>query len=165
MTMLRTINSNISSDTTKHVSKTGPAKSNQNKSTISTKSKTGRGLKVVDPNRIPLGNKPKPLHASTNTIHSLKQKLPSKNIISENNLKSENNTEPSGKKAQGTLTENKIKPDVKVDENDVSPFVTNPYDPLREICPFDEELYQKVLKLEIADDGLPTFNSDEPFDF
>lgn len=53
----------------------------------------------------------------------------------------------------------------QIGENDVSSFVKNAYDPLRDVHPFDEELYQRVLKLELADDGLPTYETDEPFDF
>lgn len=53
----------------------------------------------------------------------------------------------------------------KTDENDLSEYVKNAYNPLNDVHAFDEELYQKILKLEIADDGLPTFDLDEPFDF
>lgn len=53
----------------------------------------------------------------------------------------------------------------KVDENDISSFINNAYDPLSDVYPLDEDLYQKVLQLELADDGLPKFKSDEPFDF
>lgn len=41
----------------------------------------------------------------------------------------------------------------------------NSYDPLKDLYGFDEELYQTVLKLELADDGLPDYRVNEPFDF
>lgn len=53
----------------------------------------------------------------------------------------------------------------KIDENDESVFAKNPYEPLLDTCPFDEVLFEKVMKLELADDGLPKFDSTEPFDF
>ena len=53
----------------------------------------------------------------------------------------------------------------KNDENDLSEYVKNAYNPLNDVYAFDEELYNKVLNLEIADDGLPSFELEEPFDF
>jgi hypothetical protein len=53
----------------------------------------------------------------------------------------------------------------KVDENDLTDYVKNAYNPLNDIHAFDEDLYQRILKLELADDGLPSYELDEPFDF
>lgn len=109
-------------------------------------------------------SKPKPLQASTNTIHT-HQKAPQSAII------------PEGKKlvddidlCKKPVQQNEKTPNLKntkspSDENDCSDFVKNAYDPLKEICGLDEELFQRVMKLELADDGLPEFKSDEPFDF
>ena len=65
----------------------------------------------------------------------------------------------------GIKKTNTATPVEKVDENDMSAMVKNAYDPLKDVYPFDEELYQKVLKLELADDGLPKFEFEEPFEF
>lgn len=135
-----------------------------------------RGLQVSNINANVLANKPKPLQASTNTIHVKQQKLlkdlkgssgendPIKKHISTPKKATKERANSSKEKA---TTKEKINtPKVKsVDENDVGPFIDNPYDPLKHIHQFDEELYQKVLKLEMADDGLPSCISDEPFDF
>lgn len=108
-------------------------------------------------------SKPKPLQASTNTIHT-HQKASQPAAI------------PDGKKVVDDIAlckkpvqQNEI-PNLKnakskSDENDCSAFVKNAYDPLTDVHALDEELYQRVLKLELADDGLPELKSDEPFDF
>lgn len=117
-----------------------------------------KGLSVGNTNTI--GSKPRPLQLSTNTIHAQQSKIP----IS---LKSAQKTGdgPIKKKTQTPKADKIIKNQAKSDENDVGPYAQESYNPLLDLHPMDEELYQKVLKLEIADDGLPVFKSDEPFDF
>lgn len=54
----------------------------------------------------------------------------------------------------------------KSDENDISQFIKEAYNPLDAIYSFDEELCEKVRKLELADDGFPPIEApSEPFDF
>lgn len=115
-----------------------------------------------------LAVKPRPLHASTNTIHTQQHK--STSIKQQNSHDKNSPTEDDllKKKISSTSksddkTTPKLEP--KTDENDTTAFVANSYNPLLDFYPFDEELYQKVLNLELANDGLPTFVSDEPFDF
>jgi len=107
------------------------------------------------------GNKPKPLQLSTNTIH-VKQQIGlgkprhNKNIASQNDdLKKKNKETQSSKAKEAAIS----------DENDVCPILTGPQEPMLSIHSLDEELYQKVLRLELASDGLPLFESEEPFDF
>lgn len=119
-----------------------------------------------------LVSKPKPLQASTNTIHNQEQRL-----LSSRSHSNDKNTQQDDSLKKKTSSTSKLEsktnitstlPEPKTDENDTGAFGTEfgeSYDPLLDYCPFDEELYQKVLKLELADDGLPTYNSDEPFDF
>lgn len=112
--------------------------------------------------RVALGAKPKPLQQSTNTIHAQKQRLP--NVLKPDKQNNVQDSELKKKKSHASPKENGPAA-TKVDENDVSSFVTDSYNPLLDVCPFDEELYQKVLKLQIDDDGLPPIKSGEPFDF
>lgn len=134
-----------------------------------------KGLSIRDVNK-------EPLKVSTNIVNknAVFQGLPQKNgihqrIVNKNiaNKKLVNQA-PSGKNSipqksndlkdltdKALKTEKKAAPKqnvVKIDENAT-------YDPLDEIFPLDEELYQKVLGLELADDGFPKFDVDEPFDF
>lgn len=113
------------------------------------------------------------MQASTNIIHTkISSRIP-RNIsnikLSTLNGKSESQEEPikkvkgqKVKQAEAKLTATST---TKIDENDEYAFVKNAYNPLDAVYPFDEELYEKVLKLELADDGLPAINCDEPFDF
>lgn len=123
--------------------------------------------------------KPRPLHASTNTIHAKQQHLQNHkrvplglkagNKVNNSNIKDEPikkknqpaNAKPTTSNVKTTLTNTTT----KVDENSVQHGVAESYDPLLDIYPFDEELYQKVLKLELADDGLPKCSADDSFDF
>lgn len=122
----------------------------------------GGGLKASNIPRLGVLNKPKPLGISTNTIHSLKQPK-SGNL--KHNKEEKNKPEPVKKKVQTPHTGSKTTGTSTVDENTDDPFAQDPYDPLLDVYPLDEQLYQKVLKLELADDGLPSFKIDEPFDF
>lgn len=130
--------------------------------------------------------KPKPLQASTNIIHT---KIPRRieNLIHDKaaQLPVKQQSDPLRKKQASTtkkqldlklshqtpkIGENNVQQSHrstirKVDENDVKTMVENAYDPLKDVHPFDEELYQKVKKLELADDGLPEFDYSESFDF
>jgi hypothetical protein len=138
-------------------------------------------------------NRAKPLQASTNIIHTKiprrienviqnKARQTGKQVLSDPIRKEAISARTKSTKKADTksnltpkidendvlqsATENDLTKSVKqTDENDVSEYVKNAYNPLDDIYGLDEELYQKVLKLEIADDGLPTFKSDEPFDF
>lgn len=109
-------------------------------------------------------NKPKPLQASTNTIHTnqkstqLNSNLEGKNTIDKDLCKKVVLQEESQKQSQKNIKS-------KSDENDISAFIKNAYDPSNDIYALDEELYQRVLKLELADDGLPDCKCSEPFDF
>lgn len=163
---LRTVDNNIEDVDHKQILKQNKLKSTNNKL---------KNLKNIDeakqnpqlPNKPSRGlvARPKPLQASTNTIHTQNQRLLS--TKSHSNDKNTKEDELLKKRTASTSKlDSKVTP--KTDENDTSEYVTKfgeSYDPLLDFCPFDEELYQKVLKLELADDGLPTFNSDEPFDF
>lgn len=106
-------------------------------------------------------NKPKPLQASTNTIHT-HQKASAANL---DGRKVVDDIDLLKKPVQSNEIPNLKNTKSKSDENDCSAFVKNAYDPLNDVYALDEELYQRVLKLELADDGLPDFKSDEPFDF
>lgn len=113
-----------------------------------------------------LGLKPRPLQLSTNTIHNhpLKKLQPS---ISE---RKKTKTKTTDENQVKSLDENHVKPQdenqIKAsDENHVKASVENAYDPLKDVYMFDEELYETVCKLELADDGLPVYKCDEPFDF
>lgn len=130
--------------------------------------------------------RPRPLQASTNIIHTkiganLKENSTSSLIFNKQNLpntnlkKNDANTKKDNasikakqsdlKKSTKSIITNKNKPQAQTDENDVQQYVKESYNPLDHVHPFDEELYQKVAKLELADDGLPKFESEEPFDF
>lgn len=123
--------------------------------------KCGLRVSKIQPNT--LASKSKPLQPSTNTIHAQQQqRIHLAGIRQSSKPKT---TAPTAKKIQPTNTNDIKEQTKKVDENDVSQFIKDPYDPLSEVHPMDEELYHKVLKLELADDGLPTFDSSEPFDF
>lgn len=64
------------------------------------------------------------------------------------------------------ISQEKSKPVVEqVGENDIDSLIKNAYNALDDVHPFDEELYKKVLSLELADDGLPSCETNEPFDF
>lgn len=128
----------------------------------STNLRRNDGLKASNIPRLGIANKPRPLAISTNTIHSQKQLRPTTTKQEKTNKPEDN---PVKKKVQTPHQESKPTQTPKVDENAEDPFVTDPYDPLQDIYPLDEELYQKVLKLELADDGLPPYMVDEPFDF
>lgn len=134
-----------------------------NKLKNSTNTKRGLGLGV---NRNGLSNKPKPLQISTNTIHAQQQQQHDLKPTLKNN-KNDNIDEPFKKKTQTPKTDKKTIASkiTQSDENDIDQFIQESYDPLKDIYALDEELYQKVLKLELADDGLPKFDSSEPFDF
>lgn len=56
------------------------------------------------------------------------------------------------------------KPLLVKNENDVT---KDSYDPRLETHPMDDALFSKISKLELADDGIPTFSNleAEPFDF
>lgn len=159
-------NITIPNDSTKDGAKLNKLKmSNKLRNTTNTKK---GGLKVSTNIRLAesKSNKPKPLQASTNTIHSQPLRVPTgiktdKKAADEDDLLK--------KKAQPTKIQphdgKKSATTPKIDENTVNPFIKDPYNPLLDVHQFDEELYQKVLKLELADDGLPIFDHDEPFDF
>lgn len=117
------------------------------------------GLKVTNENVNNTLIKPKPLQASTNTIHSQKR--------NQQNLKQQqvNVSRLEEKLKKKSQIKNTAKTIPKVDENDVESFVGGSYNPLLDYHCLDEELYQKVLKLELADDGLPNPDLSEPFDF
>ena len=164
MLTARPTNANVQeAGSAKDLSKTKSKLSNKLQN--STNTRRPGGLKVSNGLRIGLANKPKqPLHASTNTIHTQQQRRPA-NIKSDKKNKVEDDLI---KKKTTVITRDQTDTKTvipKIDENDISPFITDPYDPLLDVYPLDEELYQKVLKLELAPDGLPTFESDEPFDF
>lgn len=121
------------------------------------------GLTVLDSNvQSQQSIKSKPLQNASNTIDNLKQ-----------GLNSTTRKQPVTQKQPDTQKKPTIhkKPTVQkqpkktVDENTEQFVPDSSYDPLSEIYSLDEELYQKVLKLELADDGLPVFVSNEPFDF
>lgn len=131
-----------------------------NKLKNTTNIRKGLSVKVDRPSS--LTNKPKPLQLSTNTIHAIQPKTPN---LSENNKLNLNDDGPLKKKTQTPKVEKKTLLTSISDENDVEQFVPEPYNPLLDVHPFDEELYKKVLNLELADDGLPKFDSNEPFDF
>lgn len=104
--------------------------------------------------------KARALKPSTNTIHARNKKAENRQILPQKN--SINVPKETLKKKTQT---SKVTSQPKIDENDVSHFVKNSYNPLLDICALDDDLYQKVLKLELADDGIPKFESSEPFDF
>lgn len=130
----------------------------------STNLRRGDGLKASNIPRLGVLNKPKPLGISTNTIHSLKQPR-SGNLKHDKDEKNKPEPDVVKKKVQTPHPNSKTTETPKVDENTEDPFTQDPYDPLLDVYPLDEQLYQKVLKLELADDGLPSFKIDEPFDF
>lgn len=121
--------------------------------------------------------KVRPLQSSTNTIHNQQSKKPvNRKITNEGNHLTKRSTNPSIKvdtkpKIDGNDLTKKSNPSIKVDakpkidENDMTQFVKQSYNPLLDVYSLDEELYQKVLKLELADDGLPSYETSEPFDF
>lgn len=169
---LRPIDSNVQGADLKKNLKPNKSKSAKNKLKRSTNIKEGElNSQPSNKSHDGLVSRPKPLQASTNTIHNQEQRLLSsrshsndKNTQQDDSLKKKT---PSTSKLEGKTITSTL-PEPKTDENDTGAFGTKfgeSYDPLLDYCPFDEELYQKVLKLELADDGLPTFNSDEPFDF
>lgn len=138
--------------------------------------------------------KSKPLQASTNIIHTKtprridnliydkSRQLPGKKLNDQ--LKKTqaptSSTRPSDLKASHALrkSENDVgqkssskkkttttTPVKKIDENGVSAMVKNSYNPLDDVYQFDEVLFQKVMSLKCADDGIPAFDYSEPFDF
>lgn len=94
-----------------------------------------------------LGLKPKPLNLSTNIIHNRPLKTPQPSSSSSISAKPKTTKTPAK------------------NEDQVSASVENAYDPLKDVYMFDEELFKVVCKLDIADDGLPDYKFDEPFDF
>ena len=124
--------------------------------------KSGRSLQGGLQNRVSQPKDLKALKASTNIIHNKTQRKAPRGLkkLDENSdavkLPEKNETE-----SKSTPAKSKI----KVDENDVDAYFKGSYNPLDDYYPLDEELYQRVCKLELADDGLPKFDSDEPFDF
>lgn len=143
-----------------------------------------------------MSGKPKPLQASTNIIHAktprridnlihdksrqltghklndplrkkhettLSNKKQTDLKASQPSKKSENDLKHGQKSISKNTTTTPVK---KVDENDVGAMVENAYNPLNDVYPFDEKLFQKVMELECADDGIPKFEDyGEPFDF
>lgn len=135
---------------------------NVGKKTKKARNKVLSGGKSKDPQpKILNPNKPRPLQASTNTIHSsqkVQSNLESKSIDEKDLCKKPVLQEEPQKQSVKNIKS-------KSDENDVSAFIKNAYNPLDDIHPLDEELYKRVLKLELADDGLPDYKCSEPFDF
>lgn len=129
-----------------------------------------KGLSGVDKNIPPktqrkgLGLRPANIPSSTITPALIPTNKPSldKLILAQKNINNDPKyDEPLKRKI------NKVETDQlpKIDENDEVIYSKDSYNALLDICPFDEILYAKVKKLELADDGLPTFDSTEPFDF
>lgn len=144
-----------------------------NKLKTSTNTRKGLGYNINVNRTGGLTNRPKPLQLSTNTIHASQQQQQlqqQKNHglnTGDKNYKKSIDNEPIKKKSQIPKLENLAQTKVtKSDENDVEEqFIPESYNPLDDIYALDEDLYQKVLKLDLADDGLPKFDTEEPFDF
>lgn len=115
--------------------------------------------KLTSRKRINSGLKARPLQASTNTIHATQPLLNSKKCVPEPTKLNDLKKKQTNLQAKGTSLMK------KVDENHTTEFFEDPYDPISDICALDEGLYKKVCELELADDGLPSFQVDEPFDF
>lgn len=108
--------------------------------------------------------KPRPLQTKTNIINSERT---SNKLVSEDVNKTGVNLSIKKTLQSDSLGSAKLKPLSKVhksDENDETAFPQS-YNPLDDQCQFDEKLCQKILELQLADDGLPIFKSTEPFDF
>lgn len=121
-----------------------------------------KGQKLLTRKHTGLGLRPRPLQASTNTIHAtqpVRVQSTLKAGIQEPLKPDDLKKKLASQQIKGTTVVN------KVDENHTSEFFDHPYDASSDIYALDEELYKKVCGLELADDGLPSFKIDEPFDF
>lgn len=122
---------------------------------------------VHDRVKLPEKNKLRPVASGPQKKETLST---SKRVLKKSDITSSQTSKGDENDVAHNTREDELKPPsttpVKTtDENDLSEYIKNAYNPLNDVHPFDEELYQKVLKLKLADDGLPTFELDEPFDF
>lgn len=164
----RNVNTQISDEPIKLQNKKLAAKKRSQLKNVTT-NKLASGIPVSSTNL----RKPRPLQPSTNIINAQETRripLASKPLESKNLNKSDlkdditEKAKLSARESCKKTAKKETRPS-KSDENDISHFITNPYDPSSDFYPLDNELYEKILKLELADDGLPDCKCDEPFDF